>query len=635
MKQAIKSRFRAFPALLGFLTAFGVSEFASAQDLRFGPALEGAWHDPDIPGQGLLVDSSPGGDFFFAGWFTYQAPGEESPGAHRWWSIEGAYQDADSELVIYSTTGGEFLADFPVMSVPAGTAHVAFPDCHTLILEYDFDGGELGSVTLERLLPVEEDYCNSQITHQDLDITIEADTPVVFRDVSLVTMSDDAPLVAPDPASVLVADGVIQGVGAFASLGVPPNSVVIDGTDRFLMPGLVDSHTHLAVNVIELQGFATPSMLELVSTNQLQLYLANGVTTILNLGDFGEPQNQWAQEIQAGTRLGPTLITAKYARGATSSCDGGPPQVVVGSTFEAGQEYVQEAVQEGYRLIKIYNCTPPEAVDGILAQAAAMNISVAGHLPNQYDTQSLLLDPTFSLVAHSNAFLWNGYLNLNSSPGARGQAVTTMMNGGTSLSSTLWIAEKLAQVWCHNQAGIDALLAESPIEYMHFTELDLHERSVTSERFAPPGCSPGDFTGDLVFARDMVRRVQNAGGIVFAGTDSPTVFGAAGFSMHSELLALRNAGLTDTEVLAAATSNAGRYFAGVLPEDLRLGKIEPGYRADLLLLDRPPAAAIDDFAESLLMVMARGAVYPRAVREAWLDRIREEYDITCPPYCRP
>jgi imidazolonepropionase-like amidohydrolase len=633
--KVIRAQGSAIPLVLSLIAGLCASANASAQELLFGPAMEGAWHNPDLPGQGLLVDSSPGGDFFFAGWFTYQAQGEESPGKQRWWTIEGAYEDDSSALVIYHTTGGEFLGDFPVMSTPAGTARVSFPDCDTLVLEYDFDAGPGGEVTLERLLPVPEGYCDSQTVVRDFEDIIEADTPVVFRNVSLVTMSEGAPLVSPSPSSVLVENGVISGVGDFGAFGVPSNAIIVDGRGRFLMPGLVDSHTHLAVNVIELQGFASPATLELVSTNQLQLYLLNGVTTILNLGDFGEPQTRWADEIENGSRIGPTLITAKYARGNTSSCDGGPSQVVVGSTFEAGQAYVQEAIEEGYRLIKIYNCTPPDAVDGILAEAAAQGISVAGHLPNQYDTPSLLLDPTFSLVAHSNAFLWNGYLNLGSSPGQRGQAVTTMLNGGTSLSSTLWIAEKIAQVWCRNQPGIDALLAESPIEYMHSTELDLHERSVTSNRFAPAGCNPGGFNGDLLFARDMVRRVLNAGGIVFAGTDSPTVLGAAGFSMHSELQALRNAGLTDQQALAAATANAGIYLSGVLPEETPIGRIESGHRADLLLLDRPPAAAIDDFAESLEMVIARGTVYPRAVREAWLERIREEYDITCPPYCRP
>jgi hypothetical protein len=389
------------------------------------------------------------------------------------------------------------------------------------------------------------------------------------------------------------------------------------------------------VNVIELLGSASEGLLELVSTNQLQLYLANGVTTILNLGDFGEPQTQWAQEIESGTRIGPTLYTARYARGDLNSCDGGPSAVIVGGSFEAGQNYVRQAVQQGYHMIKIYNCTPPQAVEGILAEAAAMNISVAGHFPVQSSSPALLRNPTFSLLAHFNAFLFNGYLTLGSGNIPRDQAVAAMLDGATAMSTTLWLVEKIAQVWCHNQAGIDALLNESPIELMHFTELELHQRSYNSSRFAPPGCRQGDFDRDLAFARDMVRRLLDAGGEVLAGTDSPTVLGAAGFSMHSELRALRRAGLSEAEALAAATANTGRYLQRVLPGETALGEVETGFRADLLLLDRPPGEALDDFASSLEMVMARGAVYPRAVRNAWLNRIRSEYGNTCPPYCRP
>jgi hypothetical protein len=389
------------------------------------------------------------------------------------------------------------------------------------------------------------------------------------------------------------------------------------------------------VNVIELLGSGSNGLLNLVGTNQLQLYLANGVTTIVNLGDFGEPQTLWAQEIEAGTRIGPRHLAGKYARGGQGSCDGGPPQVTVGNTAQDGRKYVQAAVQEGYRFIKIYNCTPPGAVDGILAEAGKLNIPVAGHFPVQYNSRALLLDPAFSLLAHANAFLFNGYLSTSSGHAPRNLAIASMVEGGTAMSTGMWIVEVLAQIWCHHQSGYDAWLSASPIELMHFTELELHDRSFSSNRFAPPGCSPGDYNGALAFSRDIIRRALDAGVEVVTGTDSPTVFGVAGFSMHSELQALRRAGLSDAEALATATGNAGRYLARVLPDDVPIGRVAPGHRADLLLLDRSPGEAMDDFPASLELVMAGGAAYPRLVRDALLERIRNEYNIQCPPYCRP
>ena len=105
--------------------------------------------------------------------------------------------------------------------------------------------------------------------------------------------------------------------------------------------------------------------------------------------------------------------------------------------------------------------------------------------------------------------------------------------------------------------------------------------------------------------------------------------------MHDELQALQRAGFSDRDALAAATSNGGQYLARILPNEQPRGTIEVGKQADLLLLDRPPSQALDNFSDSLDIVMARGNAYPRAVREAWFDRIRQEYNITCPPHCSP
>ncbi|HMB60334.1 MAG TPA: hypothetical protein VKN35_10515, partial [Xanthomonadales bacterium] len=351
-----------------------VSHETACDEYRLGPPFNGGWFDPEQSGQGVLLDSRSDGSFLFAGWFTYQSSFEGNPGKHRWWTIEGDYAGPASALTIYLTTGGEFVSGFPVISSPVGTAHITLNNCDSITVAYEFDGGEVGTVELQRLLPVPEGYCDSQLVVDNLSEIVEASTPVVFRDVNLVTMAEGDPFVAPEPASVLVQDGILEAVGSFSALSVPDGAVIIDGRDRFLVPGLIDTHTHLAVNVREYQGFSTPGVLNLVATNQLQLYLAHGVTTIINQGDFGEPQPQWAQEIVDGARFGPTLYPAKYARGPTTSCDGGPPAVVAGTTFEDGSAYVQQAIQDGFRYIKIYNCTPPAAVDGIIAAATASGI---------------------------------------------------------------------------------------------------------------------------------------------------------------------------------------------------------------------------------------------------------------------
>ncbi len=84
-----------------------------------------------------------------------------------------------------------------------------------------------------------------------------------------------------------------------------------------------------------------------------------------------------------------------------------------------------------------------------------------------------------------------------------------------------------------------------------------------------------------------VRKLHNAGVTILAGTDAPNPGTAHGISIHGELVFLTQAGLTTTEALAAATSRVAERF-GLTDR----GRIAPGLRADLLLLDGDPTTDI-------------------------------------------
>ncbi|HEX5009615.1 MAG TPA: amidohydrolase family protein [Planctomycetota bacterium] len=149
--------------------------------------------------------------------------------------------------------------------------------------------------------------------------------------------------------TVLVADGRITALGPSDKVSVPAGATVIDGHGRWIMPGLVDMHVH--------------SWFE----SELTLDLANGVTTIRNM--FGSPlQVQWRDEIAAGTRLGPSIVTAGPI------VDGSPP-VWPGSlvvlTAEDARNAVQAHVDGHYDFVKVYDRLTPEAYDAVLAAAKA------------------------------------------------------------------------------------------------------------------------------------------------------------------------------------------------------------------------------------------------------------------------
>ena len=98
--------------------------------------------------------------------------------------------------------------------------------------------------------------------------------------------------------TVVVRGDRIVSIGAGDRIAVPPGATVIDGTGRFLMPGLTDAHVHLEA----WQG-VRPDF------GDAPLYLAHGVTTIVNLR--GTPEFlDWRRRVNSGELLGPTIYTA-------------------------------------------------------------------------------------------------------------------------------------------------------------------------------------------------------------------------------------------------------------------------------------------------------------------------------------
>jgi imidazolonepropionase-like amidohydrolase len=115
--------------------------------------------------------------------------------------------------------------------------------------------------------------------------------------------------------------------------------------------------------------------------------------------------------------------------------------------------------------------------------------------------------------------------------------------------------------------------------------------------------------------RAVVRRLAERGGRLLVGTDTPNPFMVPGFSLHEEIKALVAAGFSRAAVLAAATSGAARF----LDRDASVGRIAPGYRADLVLTAEDPLVDLGTLRRPVgVMVAGRG--YSRAD----LDRLVAE-----------
>ena len=114
----------------------------------------------------------------------------------------------------------------------------------------------------------------------------------------------------------------------------------------------------------------------------------------------------------------------------------------------------------------------------------------------------------------------------------------------------------------------------------------------------------------------VVRELHKAGVTILAGTDVGTSYQIPGISLHDELALLVQSGLSPMDALQAATLNPARAFN--LTDQ---GTIEPGMRADLVLLDANPLENIDN-TRKIRMVVARGRVVNRSELDAMLSDIQ-------------
>jgi imidazolonepropionase-like amidohydrolase len=128
---------------------------------------------------------------------------------------------------------------------------------------------------------------------------------------------------------------------------------------------------------------------------------------------------------------------------------------------------------------------------------------------------------------------------------------------------------------------------------------------------------PLEKRAEWVALRNMlIRAIHDEGGKIMAGSDTPEFLWLYGYSLHRELQALRDAGLSNYTVLEAATKNPALFLGTITLS----GTIEKGKRADMVLLNANP---LEDIGNTMNRdgVMLGGKYYPQSLLNKWLDEI--------------
>ena len=401
--------------------------------------------------------------------------------------------------------------------------------------------------------------------------------PIVIVNVNVLPMSSANVRVLSGQTVIISGDRIVK-IGAAGDVRAPRGAQVIDGTGKYLIPGLVDTHVHL-------HGNPENEQIEL-----LKLFLAQGVTTMLVMR--GTPQIlALTSRVNAGEVRGPRMYTV------------GP---YVNEPFVTTPDQVDSAVtaerRAGYDFVKLHGDLSREAYARLISTGRREGVRIIGHAPRNLGVEVMFAEGGQYALAHMEEFLYD---RTNSSRDSSLPTVRARIpefaretkRTGMFVMTTL-TAYKAIALMVHDLSAVLARPEMRCLPQSNQTGWGPATNPYTN-RIDPSRYEPMMARYHLL--EEMVRQFHAAGVPLLLGTDAMNTGTVAGFSAHDELADLVTAGLTPYEALRAATANAGAFFG----DPASSHTIVEGQPADLVLLDANPLEAIGN-TRRIAGVMVRG-----------------------------
>jgi imidazolonepropionase-like amidohydrolase len=374
---------------------------------------------------------------------------------------------------------------------------------------------------------------------------------------------------------------------------IPAGATRIEGTGKFLIPGLGEMHGH---------NPPLGSSREYVE-NVYFLFVANGVTTVR--GMLGWPgQLELRDKVKSGEITGPSLYLA-----GPSFTGSGANAVLSPAAAEAR---VRQQKAEGWDLLKVHPGLKREVYDAMAKTADEVGIRFAGHIPADVGLVHAM-EKRQETVDHLDGYI--EVLQAENGPVDRAklaEIVKLTRDTGTAVVPTMPLWETII-----GAADLPQMLAYPELNYMPRNVVEgwkaTYERRTGSVNFNKARAA------QIAENRKVVLKALNDGGVkILFGTDAPQEFSVPGFSIHREMKANVAAGLTPYEVLRSATKNVGDYLRPVAKDTF--GTVAAGQRADLVLLNENPLHDIGAVAKRA-GVMVRGRWLSEAEIQTGLAKI--------------
>ncbi len=444
---------------------------------------------------------------------------------------------------------------------------------------------------------------------------------IVITDVDVLS-ADGSHMIADQ--TVLIEQGEISIIASHIEL--PIHIKLINGEGKYLIPGLIDSHVHLWQ-----------------SPNDLLLYIANGVTHVRELNGSDE-HLKWKQEIING-RIGPNLFVASSRFNSNSLFQSWfqkwAMKITSINSLNSAENLVKEFAAKGYDAIKTYTFISNQDYWALNKATQKVGIPLLGHTPINMELSDVWKSNQKEL-AHIEELVkalireFDGYNYKNADEflyyvkGRSDEIALNLFNNKIAVVSTIWLMESFSP----QKMNLKKTLNEVQLAYVNPGIIE--KSPITSRamgwlpdsniyRWSPNLTNEKKWQYNVywktyakahhILLRSMVdKRVT-----ILAGTDANVPVAVPGFSLHDELISLTQSGMSASQALISATSMPAAWMKE------NSGKIQAGYKADLLLLNKNPLENIEN-TKSIDSVIRNGHFYNRTTLNAMLKAIKKAND---------
>jgi len=452
-----------------------------------------------------------------------------------------------------------------------------------------------------------------------------------------VTIIDPAVGTPQQDMTILVHGPDIAAVGPAKRITIPTSDKVIDGTGKFVIPGLWDMHSHFRD-----------------ARRDLKMDIANGVLGTRNMGGVAKEVFSLRDAIAHSQQLGPKIVACGPIIDGSNSWSN--PQFTISvTTADEARAAVVSLNQQGTDCIKVYDGLSRDSYFAILDEAKKLDLPVVGHLPSAISVREASEAGQRSLehgIALAGGSTVEGdYIKRRLDQSAFQEALRTknfrLIPAKIARDNTIMLdtfsqerADATYRLLAKNNTFITpTLVTERSLTFIDDLSArpDPRMQYVSAEELQwwkpENGMLTKYRTPEYIAMRkreyakmlEEVHRAQTLGVHLLAGTDITIPYTYPGFSLHDELKLFVEAGLTPLRALETATTNAS-LFLGL---SKTWGRVAPGCTANMVLLNADPLADISNI-DKIDSVVVNGQRLDRAQLDQLLNDAKNLTAVTTP-----